>query len=281
MKLVALSMVKNEEYWIWYSLTSVHPFVDEILLFDNGSTDETLAIVRSMPHIADKLTVFEGFGGSSEQENRERMLQVARRRAATHVLFVDGDEVHGEAPLGFCSTLLQLHEHTPPLQDPPANHMRPLDCIPTDGILIKNIGMRPICPGFAGPDTCRPHDHVQPDTDHGCYNYAIRIAALHNLRGNGKEWGLHGYVETGDLYIQASPQTLWLPKAWYFHFSHHPRSSQRGLGGEAYGRAPTDYGSVPIHEHVSTPKVLFRSDGPSNPTLEMWRLRSRPVAVSC
>jgi hypothetical protein len=35
MRLVAVSMVRNEEYWIWYSLTAVYPHVDEILLFDN------------------------------------------------------------------------------------------------------------------------------------------------------------------------------------------------------------------------------------------------------
>lgn len=281
MKLIALSMVKNEEYWIWYSLTSVHPHVDEILLFDNGSSDDTLAIVRAMPHVADKLTIFEAFGGSSEQDNRERMLHVARKRGATHVLFLDGDEVHADGPLGFCRTLLEYQEHSPELHDPPENHMRPFDCIPTEGVLVKNVGMRPICPGFAGPDTCRPHDHVQPDTDHGCYNYAIRIAALRNLRGNGKEWGLHGYLETGDLYIQASPHTLWLPKAWYWHFSHHPRSRKRGQGGEVYGRAPIDYGSVPIHAHVTTPRALFRADGPTNPTLQAWGLRAPVAALSC
>ena len=99
------------------------------------------------------------------------------------------------------------------------NHMRPDDCIPTDGILVKNIGMRPIHPGFAGADTCRPQDHADPDTNHGCYNFAIRICSLAGLHGNGKEWGQHGYFENGDLYIQSSPHTLWLPRAYYFHFS--------------------------------------------------------------
>ena len=48
MKLVSLSMVKNEEYWIWYALTSVAPHVDEILVFDNGSQDRTVEIVREI-----------------------------------------------------------------------------------------------------------------------------------------------------------------------------------------------------------------------------------------
>ena len=276
MKLVALAMVKNEEYWVWYALTSVAPHVDEILLYDNHSTDRTLEVVHGMEHLAGKLTVFGRFGGDSEQRNREEMLLEARRRGATHVLFVDGDEVHSDATLGFCRRLLEMHEHTPALSDPPRNHMRPLDHTPTDGILIKNIGMKPICPAFGGLDSCRPQDRIEPDTNHGCYNFAIRIAALQNLRGNGQEWGLHGYLETGDLYIQSSPHTLWLPGAYYLHFAYHPRSSRRTAEGDGYGKPVFDFGGVPIHEHVQAPGVLFRSDGPSNPTLEAWGLRRAP-----
>ncbi len=173
MKLVALSMVRNEEYWIWYSLTSAYPFVDEILVFDNFSTDRTVEIVDSMQHIADKLTLVTGFGGESEQANREAMLVAARQCGATHILYLDGDEVHVDENLGFCRRLLELHEHNPPLHDPPRNHMRPVDPTPTDGILVKHIGFRPLHPGFAGPGTCRPQDQAEPDGDHGCYNFAI------------------------------------------------------------------------------------------------------------
>ena len=126
MRLVALSMVKNEEYWIWYSLTSAYPHVDELLVFDNHSEDRTVEIVRSMDHIADKLILVEAFGGTSEQWNREAMLQAARERGATHIMYLDGDEVHVDENLAFCRSLLELHEHNPPLNDPPHNHMRPL-----------------------------------------------------------------------------------------------------------------------------------------------------------
>ena len=273
MKLIALSMVRDEEYWIWYSLTSVYPHVDRILLFDNHSSDETLAIVRGMDHVADKLEVHEGFGGASEQQNREAMLHAARRAGGTHVLFLDGDEVHVDACLGLCRRLLEVHEHNPPLHDPPHNHMRPLDPIPTDGVLIKHVGIKPLHPGYEGLDTCRPLDRRQPDTDHGCYNFAIRISSLAGLRGNGLEWGKHGYLEHGDLYIQSSPHTLWLPGLYYFHFSWHPRSSKRKADGRTWVRPPMDQGSVPMPDHVHAPDVLFRGDGPSNPTLVAWGLR--------
>jgi len=273
MKLVAVSMVRNEEYWLWYALTSVYPHVDEILVFDNHSEDRTVEVVKGMRHLADKLVLFEGFGGSSEHHNRQAMLDEARRRGATHVLTLDGDEVHADEVLGFCRRLLEVHEHTPPLPDPPRNAAPPMDPTPTDGILIKNIALRPICPGFAGPGTCRPHDYLEPDDNHGAYNYLTRITALQHLRSNGLEWGQHGFVETGDRYIQSSPHTLWLPGLWFLHFSFHPRSSRRKPGTMEWLRPVRDLGSVPIHPHVHWPAALLRPDGPGNPTLEAWGVR--------
>jgi glycosyltransferase involved in cell wall biosynthesis len=272
MKLIALSMVKNEEYWIWYALSSVFPFVDEILLFDNFSEDRTVEVVQGMGHIDSKLTLFSEFGGSSEQENRERCLEEARARGGSHVLFLDGDEVHNEVDLGFARRLLEVSEHQPALSDPPHNPGIPLNHAPTDGVLIKNIGFKPIHPGFEGPRTSIPLDHTQPDTDHGCYNFAIRIASLENLHGNGEEWGRHGYLETGDIYIQSSAQTLWCPGLHYYHFTHHPRSPLRIAGEGNWIRPVRDFGSVGPKPNARVPEALFDPRGPGNPTLKSWGL---------
>jgi hypothetical protein len=139
--------------------------------------------------------------------------------------------------------------------------------------LIRNLGFKPIHPGFQGPGTCRPQDLVEPDTNHGCYNFAIPVAALAGLRGNGLGWGQHGYLEPGDIYIQSSPHTLWLPGLWYYHFSVHPRSPLRQPGNGNWVRPVQDLGSVPVRPHIHPPEVLFRPDGPENPTLAGWGLR--------
>lgn len=280
MKLVSISMVKNEEYWIWYALTSVAPHVDELLVFDNHSEDGTPELLRELRRqLGDKLTVFEAFGGRNENENRDAMLAEARRRGATHVLTLDGDEVYADDVLAFARRLFEVHEHFPALHDPPRNHGRAMDPEPTDGALIKNIGMRPICPGFAGPGTCRPIDYVQGDLDHSAYNYLVRLTSLANLRGNGLAWGDHGFVETGDVYIQSSPHTLWLPGLWFLHFSFHPRSSLREPGSMQWRRDAADQGSCPVHAHVHLPAALLRPDGPGNPTLDAWGITVPPVGV--
>lgn len=145
-----------------------------------------------MGHLGDKLTLIEGVGGDNEQENREAMLEEARRRGATHILTLDGDEVYADDVLSFTRRLLEVHEHLPALNDP----------APTAGVLVNNIGMRPICPGFLGPDNLRPSDDISSATEH-----SVRVTSTQNLRGNGPEWGAHGFFEAGDHHIQPSPQT--------------------------------------------------------------------------
>ena len=129
MKLVSISMVRNEEHWIWYSLTSVHPHVDEILVFDDGSRDRTVEIVRDMEHIRDKLTLFDG--DCSPPVGTPQTLEIARQSGATHALILDGYEVHADTVLAACR--------------------RALETSPERGIALGQIR-----PARSGPDGCSP-----------------------------------------------------------------------------------------------------------------------------
>jgi glycosyltransferase involved in cell wall biosynthesis len=46
--LTSHSVVKNEEQYIGYALRSVLPFVDSALVFDTGSTDNTVAVIEEV-----------------------------------------------------------------------------------------------------------------------------------------------------------------------------------------------------------------------------------------
>src|SRR3989338_6982361 len=41
-------VVKNEERWILYALKSILDIADEILIFDTGSTDKTVEIIKTI-----------------------------------------------------------------------------------------------------------------------------------------------------------------------------------------------------------------------------------------
>ena len=48
MKIWGHTLVCHEERYLWYSVTSVIDYLDKILLWDTGSTDNTLKIIRDL-----------------------------------------------------------------------------------------------------------------------------------------------------------------------------------------------------------------------------------------
>lgn len=88
--LTAHMMVKNEEQWIWFAINSILPFMDELIIFDTGSTDKTKKIITSFKT---KKIIFK------EKESTERADLVSlRNQMITETktdwfLLVDGDEV--------------------------------------------------------------------------------------------------------------------------------------------------------------------------------------------
>ena len=89
MKPLSISLcmiVKNEERFIGQCLESAHPYVDEIILCDTGSTDSTLEIAKKFPKV--KIVTFQWNGSFADARN-------ASLKGATSewIIFLDADEV--------------------------------------------------------------------------------------------------------------------------------------------------------------------------------------------
>jgi len=89
-KITAHCLVKNEQRWIWFSLMSVLDFVDEILLWDNGSTDSTLTIVRSINNPKIKV---ESVGETPPHQYSSLRQQMLDQTDADWLLILDSDEI--------------------------------------------------------------------------------------------------------------------------------------------------------------------------------------------
>jgi len=92
-KVTATWIVKNEDKWIWYSIKSVIKYADNILVYDTGSTDNTVKIIESInnPKITLKL---KGLVNSKEfVKLRQQQLEEID---SDWFLVVDGDEVYPE-----------------------------------------------------------------------------------------------------------------------------------------------------------------------------------------
>lgn len=87
-------LVKNEENWIWYAINSVIDYVDKILVFDTGSTDRTVEIVKSIK--SSKIIIEEK--GNVDRAGVTKMRQQMLERCDTDwFLILDGDEVWPKA----------------------------------------------------------------------------------------------------------------------------------------------------------------------------------------
>lgn len=91
-KIIAHCLVKNEERFIWYALQSVLPYVDQIMVWDTGSDDQTVDIINS---IKSKKIVFKQVvqkDADSFTVMRQRMLDTTPKEF-TWVMILDGDEI--------------------------------------------------------------------------------------------------------------------------------------------------------------------------------------------
>lgn len=95
MKLIALIAARNEDWILGFSARAALMWCDEIVILDHASTDRTLAIANQIwDDNADRVTVIQEPDPEwREMEHRQRMLEMARQRGATHIAMVDADEV--------------------------------------------------------------------------------------------------------------------------------------------------------------------------------------------
>jgi len=83
-------LVKNEENFIWFAINSVIDYVDKLLVWDTGSTDKTVEIIKTIKNskidFTEKGTVTpEGFA-----QLRSEMIKVTD---TDWILVLDGDEI--------------------------------------------------------------------------------------------------------------------------------------------------------------------------------------------
>ncbi len=91
-QIIAHSLVKNEERFIYYSLKSVLPFVDKIMVWDTGSTDKTVEIIKSIKSDKIDFQQKESVDPHTFTQMRNQMLEKTPEKY-TWLMLLDGDEV--------------------------------------------------------------------------------------------------------------------------------------------------------------------------------------------
>ncbi len=99
MKITAHTLVKNEENFIWYAINSVINCVDEVLVWDTGSTDKTVPIIKSIKNSKIKFKEVGRVDVKDLADARQKMLDETQ---ADWIFILDGDEIWPQSAIENC-----------------------------------------------------------------------------------------------------------------------------------------------------------------------------------
>ncbi len=93
MKIWANTIVQNEENFVWFALMSVINYVDKILVWDSGSTDKTVEIIKT---INSEKIMFKEVGEVDPEEFTKMRQKMLLESDCDWILILDGDEIWWE-----------------------------------------------------------------------------------------------------------------------------------------------------------------------------------------
>lgn len=95
MKLIGLMHVRDEQWILALSLPAALQFVDEVVILDHASTDDTPRIIRCQGEAHSGRVHPIAWEGTFYNETavRQRLLDVGRERSGTHFFMLDADEI--------------------------------------------------------------------------------------------------------------------------------------------------------------------------------------------
>jgi glycosyltransferase involved in cell wall biosynthesis len=209
-KITAHTLVKNEQRWIWFALMSVIDYVDEILVWDTGSTDDTVKIINSINSPKIKFKQVGQVDPVGHTTVREEMLEATD---SDWILILDGDEIWWHSSLVSC---IDASMHP----SPPAAIISPF---------INLVGDI-----FHFQDS--KSSNYKIGSHHGAFNLRFinrKIPGLHV----GNPHGRQEYRDSSETALQNFPSDkLLYINAPFLHTTHLPRSVSRKIDNQTLKR---------------------------------------------
>jgi glycosyltransferase involved in cell wall biosynthesis len=99
-KIWANTIVRNEERYIWYAVKSVVDFVEKVIVYDTGSTDNTVRIVRELKREYPGKIRLREVGAVDIFKYTKMRQNMLEETKSDWVLILDGDEVWWRDSIG-------------------------------------------------------------------------------------------------------------------------------------------------------------------------------------
>jgi len=84
---------RNEDWILGMTARAALMWLDELVILDHASTDDTVGIIAKVAHDHPKRVCYlhERDPVWEEMRHRQRMLDAAREHGATHICYIDAD----------------------------------------------------------------------------------------------------------------------------------------------------------------------------------------------
>lgn len=206
MKLVAHCLVCNEENFIWYAINSIIGLVDQVVVWDTGSLDQTCQIIKNIENAKIKFAQKGRADGTRLSALRQEMLNLTD---ADWILILDGDEIWTQKGLQEIKNVIDDYQDSYLLMVHRAK------------MLVGDIFHR-------------------LDNESGCYRVANAYGHLNIRLINTKISGLHvvgdypneAYVDKDNIAVQNfPPEQIYFATTPYIHASFLRRSSESSPEG--------------------------------------------------
>ncbi len=200
-KIIAHCLVKNEARWVWYSINSVLPYVDNVMVWDTGSIDATVEIVKNINSPKIQIRTLSEITAEEFPAARQEMFDITGKEF-TWVLILDGDEIWEESAI---KTVTKFARDNPQYES----------IVVRSNNLVGDIF------------------HRLPESS-GHYNLAglkghlnLRLLNLKKIPGINvkKPHGQQGYYDKNGVLVQdRDPRKIKFIDVYYHHATHLPRA---------------------------------------------------------
>jgi len=257
MKIWVHTLVKNEEKFIWYAVMSVIDQVDKVLIWDTGSTDGTVEIIKRIKKKYPHKVIFKEVGEITPEEFPLVRQEMLDKTEADWFLVVDGDEIWWDEFLRNVINLIQERGKK------------------IESIVVPNINL-----------VGDIYHHQEQSV--GKYklagkegNYALRAInmAIPGLKSD-KPHGTWGWVdEEGRMIQDRDPKKIVFIDAPYIHTTFLRRAGDQ-TGDLKVPKRKKKYKyelGIPFPLNFYYPEVFFRSRPRIVPSV--WERRSAPYFI--
>jgi|WetSurMetagenome_2_1015567.scaffolds.fasta_scaffold77150_2 hypothetical protein len=230
-KIIVHCLVKNEENFIWYALNSVLPYVDKIMVWDTGSKDRTIDIIKLIKSPKIDFQEVHSISAREHPRMRNKMLEATDKTKYRWLMILDGDEIWPSKNLEKVIYHLETHPETQ------AVYMRTFNTI--GDIFHKRVDS-------AG------HYHIKDMT--GCLNLRFlnlkNIPGLHAKHPHGQE----GYYSGDNILVQDLPKVDFV-ETFYLHTTRLRRSPLDDVTLKRKGKRKLELGDRISQKML--PEILF------------------------